>query len=815
VSVSNGEHERKPPKALSVKAENIPLELRRKPQWVVWRYERRDGKWTKPPFSVHTGHKASSTDPTTWVSFTAALKAYKSGSWNGVGFVPLPEDELVVVDQDNNTDLKLVTELNTYAERSPSGRGLHIVAHGCKPDRECSKNGPLEMYDGLTKDGKAGGKYLTFTGARLKEARHTIHNRQDAITSIYERLLKPSSNGKAHTEKPAPPANDEPQPAVTDDEADELIEKAKKAKNGDKFSKLWAGDWRGVVTKDQSQSAADLALCSMLAFWFAKDKAAMDRQFRRSDLMRDKWNRDDYRNDTLDKAIEGCGEVYEASRIKSDDKKKSQATRLVGYAREALELFHTADEEFASTLEPPRQTWMLGSKVSKSWLSRLFYLLEKDSPSGDAISTALTTLKGIARNDGRKRETFTRLAARRGRLFIDLGDDGWRAVKISPRGWALIDMPPVRFRRSRGMMPLPEPVRGGALEELRRFFNVRDEDWPLVIGWLLGTFRTMRPYPVLCLNGEHGATKSTASRILRALLDPNKVDLRAEPRDRDDLIIGAVHNWVLAFDNMSHIQPWLSDCICRLATGGGISHRALYTDGDEVLFYAERPVILNGISELPTSSDLIDRAVFVTLPAIDDKDRIPEEKFWRRFEEAKPRILGALLDIVSAGLKNLPSVKLKNLPRMADFARWVVACEPALGWKPNTFIDAYRANRRSGNSLALESSPIVRHLLDFFKDKRKWEGTSLDLLLKLNEQVGNTADRELQSWPKTPRGLSGILRRLAPNLRREDIEIEFSDNPGRGRGRAITITKKGKGRHRSHRSHRSQHAILVEKTHDE
>src|SRR5262249_36836984 len=188
------------------------------------------------------------------------------------------------------------------------------------------------------------------------------------------------------------------------------------------------------------------------------------------------------------------------------------------------------------------------------------------------------------------------------------------------------------------------------------------------------------PFPVLCLHGEQGCGKSTLARLLRLLIDPNAAALRSEPRDPRDLIIAASNSWVVSFDNLSHLKHWLSDALCRLATGGGFSTRELYTDADEILFDAMGPAVLNGIEDLATRGDLLKRSIILTLETISDSQRRTEGDFWREFEVARPRILGALFDVVAAGLKALPTVKLTSLPRMADFARWVRACEPALGW---------------------------------------------------------------------------------------------------------------------------------------
>ena len=198
------------------------------------------------------------------------------------------------------------------------------------------------------------------------------------------------------------------------------------------------------------------------------------------------------------------------------------------------------------------------------------------------------------------------------------------------------------------MAALPEPVRGGSVSELRAFVNVADDgDWHLLLGWLVGALRPAGPYPVLGLHGEQGSAKTTTARVLGELVDPSTVPVRAAPRDERDLMIAATNRWLVNLDNLSRIPPWLSDAICRLATGGGFTTRELYTDEDEVLFDAMRPVIINGIEELATRSDLLDRAILLTLPTIEPDRRRPEKEYWDAFDRARPRILGALLDALA------------------------------------------------------------------------------------------------------------------------------------------------------------------------
>jgi len=314
---------------------------------------------------------------------------------------------------------------------------------------------------------------------------------------------------------------------------------------------------------------------------------------------------------------------------------------------------------------------------------------------------------------------------------------------------------------------------------------VIEAERPLIAGALLTAYRGHGPYPVVVLHGEQGSAKSTTARVIRDLIDPNSAPLRAMPKEPRDLMIAATNSWVVALDNLSFIPAWLSDALCRLATGGGFATRALYTDDEEALFDAQRPVILTGIEQMATRGDLLDRSVILTLPPIQEERRRDEETFRAAFEQAQPRILGALLQAVAHALGHVSDVHLPRPPRMADFAKWAVAAERALGFEPGTFIHAYETNRRSAVETELEASPIAAPLLALIGHRpvstisgapiRAWEGTCSELLDLLNCGIPEQT-RHDKSWPKTPRGVRGALNRLAPALRRgRRIEITFHE----------------------------------------
>lgn len=465
----------------------------------------------------------------------------------------------------------------------------------------------------------------------------------------------------------------------------------------------------------------------------------------------------------------------------------TQADILIALAQTA-ELFHTPDGTgFADLMiNGHRETWPIRNKGFRRWLARRFFEETRGAPSSEALQAALNVIEAKAHFDAPERIVHVRVGELDGKLYLDLGDEAWRAVEIDAAGWRVIDNPPVRFRRASGMQPIAYPVAGGSIAALRSFLNVQSEtDFVLVVAWALACLRSRGPYPVIVLSGEQGSAKSTFSSILRALLDPNTAPLRALPREDRDLFIAASNGHVLAFDNVSGLPAWISDTLCRLATGGGFAVRQLYTDQDEVLFDAARPVVLNGIEDIVTRPDLADRAVFLTLEPIPEERRRPEAELWAAFEAERPRILGVLLDAVVEGMRRLPETHLPKLPRMADFALWATACETAL-WPAGTFWAAYCGNRDEAVEGVIEADPIAAAVRALMAARTEWTGTASELLGALAERAGERVAKA-KTWPDSPRSLAGRLRRAATFLRKIGIEIAF-EREGRARTRVIRFT---------------------------
>jgi len=490
------------------------------------------------------------------------------------------------------------------------------------------------------------------------------------------------------------------------------------------------------------------------------------------------------------------------SPIDDDGKKKSQATLLIELSADLDYIVDPDGDVFAAIeLDDHREIWPVRSAHFREWLSQAFYALTERGCNRNTLADALNTIEARAKARCKERQqVFLRVANLGDRIYIDLCDEKWRVIEVTSQGWRILDRSPVPFTRKRGMAPLPEPDRRDRTDrddrallglhttqisqELGKFLNVDTQHLPLVIGWLLAALGGAKPYPVLVLQGEQGAGKSTASRVVRALVDPSTAPLRSPPREVRDLLVSAANNHVVVLDNLSGLTPELSDALCRLSTGGAIDCRQLYTDLEQVLVDVQRPVIANGIDDIATRPDLAQRSLIVNLREIPDDKRIPESRFWENFEAAKPRILAALLDGLVMAVRNRRSVRLERLPRMADFAVWVTAAEAAFGWDGD-FMAAYTRNQQEAVEVGIEASPVGTALLALMSERDRWSGKPTELMAALADIAGEKASRS-KAWPQSTKGLKNALTRLAPSFRKLGIRIERSNRGDLGRPYILT-----------------------------
>jgi putative DNA primase/helicase len=402
-----------------------------------------------------------------------------------------------------------------------------------------------------------------------------------------------------------------------------------------------------------------------------------------------------------------------------------------------------------------------------------------------------------------KHTMHLRTAGHNNAIYIDLGDERWRIVKITSSGWSVIsnEVAPVRFRRPQGMLPLPVPLQvqtsglsvGGVavkspakfLQFLFNFVNVKPQDRILVLSWLIAAFRPSGPYPILAFHGQQGSAKTSSQKLLKSLIDPSVAPLRSAPRNEHDLMISAKQSYVLGFDNFSKIDQQLSDALCRLVTGGGFATRKLRTDDTQMIFDATRTIMLNGISDVAERGDLMERMLSIQCPPLTDGKRETERNLERRFRRYYPFFLGALCSVVSKTMAAY-SVKIRTSNRMQDFTSWAIAAEEALGYKNGEFLKAYRANQEELRYNALET-PIIAQLLEWRSQSnmtRDWTGTPKDLLQLIYFKRGGNSS-------VTPEKLRRELDRAEPALRSVGIFIMHLPRDGRF-GRRLRIWEKSK-----------------------
>jgi len=754
--------------------QHVPTAIHVRPQWVGWRYETREGKKTKVPIDPHTGRRAKTNDPATWSDYETALAAVAKYGLEGVGYVFSADDPFTGIDIDDCRDpetgviaewaQEIIDTLATYTEVSPSGTGLKCWLAGAMTGtrhRWKMNGGEVEIYDQL--------RFFTRTGKHVVGTPLEIEERQPEFEALIARLDEQLAAGKAkakstNTTSKKPPASD-----------DVVL---KRLCRKDKYKRLLAGDFSEY---DDDHSTADLVLAGAIAREVGADPERIDRIFRTTVLMREKWDevhRADgasYGEMVIEKALDGLGD--------GGGKSATQKEILLAQAEDLL-LYHTpAGEGFAVVRRGEHQEVMrITSKACGLWLRHQFWVSEGKAPSAATVKDALLTIEARANFEGEERLFGVRVMAYGDAIYLDLANEQWQAVKITAAGWEMVENP-LLFRRGAAMRPLPIPEKGGDLRVLRRFVNVEGEgDFIVTVAWLVAALRPDGPYSILILQGEQGSAKTYAGGTLRSLVDPAAAALKSTPTKERDLMIAAVNSWIMGFDNLSGLTPAMSDAFCRLATGGGLSTRQLYSDADEITFEATRPITLNGIDDLSGRSDLLSRAIVITLPPFAAGKRRSEKELEAELAALRPGLLGALCDAVSTALRRLPEVKLDDPPRMADFAAWVVAAEPALPWKAGQFLAAYAANREAASELALEMDRFAGLLISMMRDLGSWSGTATDLLRDVHEELG----QEVRSndVPNTPRGLSNQLRRLAPLLRGRGLEVEFH----KARTRTIVIT---------------------------
>lgn len=781
-------------------------ELKKLRQWVCWKEVKKKGdkKPSKVLINPHTGRAAKSNDSTTWGTIrqaNALLKKQKN--LKGLGFVFTKDDPFLGIDLDDCLDPEtgelapwaneIIDLLNSYAEISPSGTGVHIIVKAAFPGGPHSTPDGMpfsvEMYDDV--------RYFATTGNVLRDA--PIREAQEAVNEIHRRWVevkgRPLKETTQEEHKTASPAE-----RSDYERAIQYMAKVQGATEGHRNSKLNELAY-GILKKFRlTQSEHEWLLIG----WAQKCLPSLmsDEPGQTKQTIESAWNGCNAKGEvgsewTPSRSGSGgapppLGDKDAPPAGKPKKPKASQADRLVALI-DPTGLFHSPRKDVYVNLQMDghQETYPLADKHFKSYLSFLFYQKEDKIPNSQALHDALQVLEGIGRYREKEKMVYTRVGQDSdGTCYLDLVNEKWECVAVTPSGWEVkpIGEVPCQFVRHTEMRPLPTPQTPGFIETLRCFLNVDDDNWTLIVAWIVGALSPQGPYPILVLEGEQGSAKTMTGKLLRMLIDPAEALLPALPREQHDFMIAAERAWVIGYDNLSRIPEYWSDTFCRIATGGGIAVRELYSDRGLVTFSIMRPQVLTGIENLAARPDLQDRSLIVTLQQIPENKRLKEKVIYADFEKVRGEILAGFLDAWCAVLRGVDKVRMDRLPRMADFAGRVLAAENegALPWQPGSFIDTYALNREEAIQINLEASLVCVAVQKFMEAQivDEWTGTATELLERLKTIMGEGVEKKKQ-WPKDGAGLSGQLRRHAAVLR-QAAGIEWERQRGK-KARSIRL----------------------------
>ena len=409
-----------------------------------------------------------------------------------------------------------------------------------------------------------------------------------------------------------------------------------------------------------------------------------------------------------------------------------------------------------------REAIAVRSKAFKTMLVAKYFAAFKKAPTSAAITDAIESINAHAVSGEIEHRVHVRYAFDGERIWVDLANKSAQLVEITCAGWTLVDgnTAAVRFKRPRGMLALPTPVSGGNIAELRAVLpRLTDSQFALAVGFILSSLQPKGPYAFLNVTGEQGSGKSTFGRLICGLIDPREPALRRMPRAEQDLMISLSRSWLLAFDNLSSIGQNASDMLCTVATGGGFATRELYTDDGEKCFDVRRPLYMNGIEDVITSSDLLDRTINIHLGPIETETLRTEQQVMDGFEEARPRLLGLIYDGLCQALANRVPVHITPRTRLANVETWVSAAEPGMGIEAGMFQGAFLTNRQDALLIAIESSPVLLALEKLMARRTRWEGTPQGLLSALSKVADDARIDRRQNWPSNARALRGALTR--------------------------------------------------------
>ncbi|MFA6486140.1 MAG: bifunctional DNA primase/polymerase [Candidatus Magasanikbacteria bacterium] len=461
-------------------------------------------------------------------------------------------------------------------------------------------------------------------------------------------------------------------------------------------------------------------------------------------------------------------------KLGGDESRQSKAVELIDFlATTKLKVFvDDKNSTWAAVNGDGTKVIAIDSREFKDWIFSQYYLNNNKTIGKDTIENVCAHLRMEAQKE---MPIFlnVRIAHCEDNLWFDLGE---QAVKISATGWEIVSNPPILFKRFRHQQKQVAPERGGNIEELLKFINLKKENDQIVfLVYLLSCYICGFPHPVIVLSGLQGSSKSTVFRIMKSLVDPSAIKTLPPIENIREFTQIASHHWLCLFDNLSKMSNDLSDAFCRACTGEGFSKRVLYSDDDDFIYNIQIPLGVNGINVVANKPDLLDRSLLIELERISETERKTESELSVQFNAIKPKILGACFDTLVKAINIKPQIRLAEKPRMADWAEWGCAIAEALNIGKQKFLDAYSEKLQQQNDEVIKESPLALVLLKMFNDGRTnyIENTPSELLSEM-ESVALDLNIKIEKnwqWPQTPSRLLRMMKIISVNLEKAGLKF--------------------------------------------
>ena len=500
-------------------------------------------------------------------------------------------------------------------------------------------------------------------------------------------------------------------------------------------------------------------------------------------------------NATATGAIGDTGDSLETSGSDSNNKKpnedddtnnifKSAADNLVELVLENSTLFKDEFEIPHALIRINNHFEVLSIEGSKfeSYVSKLYYdKCDKKIANAESINNAIRTIKGKAIFEGQTISLHLKVAwaneINKDEIYYDLSDEKRRCIKITKGiGWKIINNQiEVLFKRYGHQAPQVEPSHDYDSKIFDKFIdslNIKNEKHKLLVKiWIISLLIPGISHPILLPYGEKGSAKSTLQKKIKTLIDPSPLDLFSIYNDKTQFIQQLAHNYLCFYDNVKREPGWLSDEVCRAVSGGAFSKRKNYTDDDDIPYKYKKILSFSGINIIFSEPDALDRSIKIELERIKDEENIPDTKIEEELKQQIPALLGYIFDVVAKALEIKHSVKLKRVPRMADFAEWGEAIARALGYKPLEFMDAYFENIGEQNIEIIEAIPFADAISKFLDYEVTSWISSPQTFIKSLKEFADKNNIDSSKFPKSSQAISRKLNKIKSNLR-EGLSIE-------------------------------------------